>query len=533
MNCKTTFAALALTLLLAPAAQARFIMFDANFDNRPVGSSLDRRGAAFGEPIEATGDNHTEVIVQDGPGDRSVQVLDTSANAANDLTFALLYGTELVDGKLNVAIELQPDTVDVYKVAIEGPDTAARWFFDLTLDGAGFLYWADGDDLAVTQFGTYAAGDLLQVVLAFDLNAGTYDFTLDGVPILTNEAFGITTYGIAHIVAGNQFDGNATGSVRLDNLEVDYVPGTAEDLLTANFDNEPIGQPIGTGGAALGQPFEYTGCVPTVQNGGGFATPSLRIDDESTTQNCPVLFGFLDDAEVTGDVSISFWTRFDSLEDFDFYIREQGSSARRFLNLAFRASGDINFSDEASGIAVYHQETYAASTPIHVEVAIYGAQGLYSVWLDGVRVVHRRAHGVTDRGVGRLIFGPAYDPDLDGRMRVDTIRVDTLIDPLTPVADEVPPGPALASLVAAPNPFNPATSLRFSLPQAGQVQIDVIDLAGRRVQRVVDQQLGAGDHEATWRGTDTAGQPLASGVYQALLRVDGRFQQRLPLTLLK
>ena len=64
----------ALSLHLASVAEARFIMFDANFNGRAVGSDLDRRGARFGEPIEADGDNHSEVIVQDGPGDRSVQI---------------------------------------------------------------------------------------------------------------------------------------------------------------------------------------------------------------------------------------------------------------------------------------------------------------------------------------------------------------------------------------------------------------------------------------------------------------------------
>ena len=284
---KILIIASALSLHLASVAEARFIMFDAHFDGRAVGSDLDRRGARFGEPIEADGDNHSEVIVQDGPGDRSVQIWDTTTPNSDELTFALIDGREVVDGRLNISLELQPDTIDVYKVAIEGPDPSAMWFFNLTLDAAGFLYWSDADDFPLTQFGTYIAGDVLLVELAFNLNNGTYDFTLDGVPILTNGAHGITAYGPALVVVGNQSDGNATGSIRLDNLSIDHVPGTADELLTANFNNEPLGQPIGTGGAEVGQPVSIYACTPVVQTG-GFPTPSLVIDDEATTTNCSV-----------------------------------------------------------------------------------------------------------------------------------------------------------------------------------------------------------------------------------------------------
>lgn len=519
-------------LVFASAAEARFIMFDATFDNRPVGSSLDRRGARYGEPIEASGDNHSEVVVQDGPGDRSVQIWDTTTSTADVLTFALLDGRELVDGKLNVALVLQPDVLDVYKVAVEGPDPNARWFFNLTLDAAGILYWADGDDLPLTAFGAYAAGVPLLVELAFDLEVGTYDFTLDGALILTNEPFGITAYGAALVVVGNQFDGNATGSVRVDDLAVDYVPGTADNLLTATFNNQPVGQPIGTGGAELGQPVSYNNCLATVDNS-GFPTRSLLIEDDSDYYTGMVRFEFLNSVEAPADVSVSFWLAFETLDSYVVYIREQGGSAEQFLNLNFVSNGTIWFDDEASDGTHYHSETYAAQQPLHVEIAFYADRDVYSVWVDGERVVHRRAHGVAGRGVGALLFGTANDADLDGRMRVDGIRVDALAGSLTDVEDDDTPAPLARSLHAAPNPFNPATALSFSLPLAGQVQLDIIDLRGRRVRQLVSERLAAGEHAVTWQGSDDAGRPVASGVYQALLQVDGRLQQRLPMTLLK
>ena len=80
---------------------------------------------------------------------------------------------------------------------------------------------------------------------------------------------------------------------------MDWAPGTATELLSANFNDQPIGQPIGTGGAELGQPISYSGCVPTVENG-IFPTPNLEIDDESTTTATSTTFEFLGNTEAIG-----------------------------------------------------------------------------------------------------------------------------------------------------------------------------------------------------------------------------------------
>ncbi len=65
----------------------------------------------------------------------------------------------------------------------------------------------------------------------------------------------------------------------------------------------------------------------------------------------------------------------------------------------------------------------------------------------------------------------------------------------------------------SPNPFNPATVIRFSLPQPSQVEIEVYDVSGRLVKTLVHEQYVAGEHEVTWRGKDARGRNVASGVY--------------------
>lgn len=59
-----------------------------------------------------------------------------------------------------------------------------------------------------------------------------------------------------------------------------------------------------------------------------------------------------------------------------------------------------------------------------------------------------------------------------------------------------------------PNPFNPSTTIRFTLPQYGQVSLDVYNVSGQKVATLVDQKMDAGTHRVVFDGAG-----LASGVY--------------------
>lgn len=93
----------------------------------------------------------------------------------------------------------------------------------------------------------------------------------------------------------------------------------------------------------------------------------------------------------------------------------------------------------------------------------------------------------------------------------------------TPVGDEgeiLPPSRSARLYPAAPNPFNPRTTVRFELSTEQHVTLEICDLGGRRVRTLVEGRRTAGEHHATWDGCDATGRRLASGVY--LLRLAGR-----------
>jgi len=79
------------------------------------------------------------------------------------------------------------------------------------------------------------------------------------------------------------------------------------------------------------------------------------------------------------------------------------------------------------------------------------------------------------------------------------------------------PAAEIYGLRNAPNPFNPATEIRFELPRASHVRLDVYDVAGRRVATLLDEPRAGGAHSVVFSPEN-----LASGTYLALLRADGR-----------
>jgi hypothetical protein len=64
-----------------------------------------------------------------------------------------------------------------------------------------------------------------------------------------------------------------------------------------------------------------------------------------------------------------------------------------------------------------------------------------------------------------------------------------------------------------PNPFNPATEIRYRSSRAGPVALEIFDPRGRRVWQRTWSQQSAGEHVVHWQARSRDGEPLASGVY--------------------
>ncbi len=107
----------------------------------------------------------------------------------------------------------------------------------------------------------------------------------------------------------------------------------------------------------------------------------------------------------------------------------------------------------------------------------------------------------------------------------------TPYDPNTSVEDPgIPLRLGLAQNV--PNPFNPSTTIAFTLPSdyEGRVTLNVYDVLGRRVRTLLSTRMEGGAHAVTWLGRDDEGRSTASGVYlYRLVTETGQRQGRMTL----
>ena len=91
-----------------------------------------------------------------------------------------------------------------------------------------------------------------------------------------------------------------------------------------------------------------------------------------------------------------------------------------------------------------------------------------------------------------------------------------------PVSVETPPVPAAFSITGNyPNPFNPGTTIEFTLYTDVAVSLDIHDITGRHVKTLAAANLPAGRHAVTWNGNDDAGAVVSSGIYFCRMSAGG------------
>jgi hypothetical protein len=82
-------------------------------------------------------------------------------------------------------------------------------------------------------------------------------------------------------------------------------------------------------------------------------------------------------------------------------------------------------------------------------------------------------------------------------------------------------GPSVSLDQNEPNPFNPRTTISYSIGTQARVRLAIFDAGGREIMTLVDEGKSAGQHHVVWDGVDWSGRQLASGVYFYELRVEG------------
>ncbi len=159
---------------------------------------------------------------------------------------------------------------------------------------------------------------------------------------------------------------------------------------------------------------------------------------------------------------------------------------------------------EISGHHAYVTGRYSGLSLIDItnsenpEVVCSGAQG----WAGGVALSDNHAFVVGEYGLQIL---PMHCDDIVGITE----------DYLDPEPTEVPK--PIAQLSVHPNPFNPRTTISFSIDHPQNVQLAIYDMTGKRIAVLADRTFETGAHSMDWQGKDLQGRAVASGTY--LLRM--------------
>ncbi|MBK7703051.1 MAG: VCBS repeat-containing protein [bacterium] len=201
---------------------------------------------------------------------------------------------------------------------------------------------------------------------------------------------------------------------------------------------------------------------------------------------------------------------------------------------------DVYVANDGGPSVLLHNGMAAGNHWLHFDLAASGANTSAvgaRVWLTAGGVRQMREVGA---GGGYLSQdSPTVEFGLGGSAVADTLRIrwpdgqqqvitglaaDRRLNVRQGVTVAAPslPVQALRLHEPFPNPFNPATTLRYELPRTGRVELRVYDVAGRLVRTLRAGAVeAAGRREAVWDGRDDAGRAAAAGAYVVRLSANG------------
>jgi hypothetical protein len=149
----------------------------------------------------------------------------------------------------------------------------------------------------------------------------------------------------------------------------------------------------------------------------------------------------------------------------------------------------------------------------------------YAVWLfdESIRIIRNL------RETGRYRF--TATPEEYPKQLTLFIGTEGYLDEIIEAYELIPDSYSLSQNF--PNPFNPATTIRFGLPQDEVVTLTIYDVMGRVVAIPIENQtMHAGNHVITWNAQDRYGLNISSGTYFYHLRA-GSYSKTMKLILLR
>ena len=194
-------------------------------------------------------------------------------------------------------------------------------------------------------------------------------------------------------------------------------------------------------------------------------------------------------------------------------------------------SNDVFLIDGFNNGAVTRLELPADADPrdVSVTTGVLAVKGQNDLRFGAAYV----CGGLTSAG------SPVYVFDMWSFALVDTIYLPGIDASVVAVEAQWPipsavedlPGASVLKVTATPNPFNPSTTVSFTLNEQAEVALGIFDLAGRLVRRIDRGTMDVGSRSIAWDGSDGNGRRCSAGTYLLLLEA-GKLQAGTKVLLL-
>ncbi len=204
--------------------------------------------------------------------------------------------------------------------------------------------------------------------------------------------------------------------------------------------------------------------------------------------------GSMTDAPWAKNGQVAQWDAYMANESTNNYATWTDQNALTSIAVGSYLEGIINVSGEWQGAT-----------------ELYAALGLYHT-NDNGELVHQAPAGNNDSNLDANEY-QVFDLDITSNDSPD-------------IAESV-----LILHQNAPNPFNPETTISFSIPQDGMAKLEVYNIRGQKVRTLLNRHMKKGEHKTVWNGLDDMGKASASGNYLYKLQVSDKIYTRKMLLL--
>lgn len=227
------------------------------------------------------------------------------------------------------------------------------------------------------------------------------------------------------------------------------------------------------------------------------------------------------------EITVSFWMRIDEFfSNREAYPISHGNWENRW-KISITPEKNIRWTVKTnSGIKDLDSKTVPATDLFYHIVTLYDGSN-FDIYVNGQLANHATHTGLIlktsiDLTMGQVlpnspgvnfkgvlddirIFNYALSPEEIKNLYQEQTAVDQNARALLPADFDLTQN--------FPNPFNSQTAIRYQMKEAGQVQIEIYDLLGRKVRTLVDQHQAAGFYAVLWDGANDQGWLVGSGIY--------------------